>query len=105
MQKSLVKGSQNLYTSFLQIPPGATFQLAQYFNGSESSSAGRRLLQQMPQPQIISGNQVSVLLQRVNGYYYLTGGLAPLLNETSGKQFLSLVVRISMSRFCPGLQD
>lgn len=66
----------------MQIPPGATFQLVQYFS---SSSTGRHLLQLSAETKIVSDNQVSVQLQGVGGYYYLTGGLAPVVNASTGK--------------------
>ena len=68
----------------LQIPAGAKFQLAQLSDLSGENNR-RRLLQQLPQPEIVSASQVSVTLDNVGGYYYLTGGTAPIINATSSE--------------------
>ena len=58
------------------------FQLAQYEPGAGGlQAAGRRLLSN-PQPVIVSVNQVAVELDNIGGYYYLTGGQAPVVTST-----------------------
>lgn len=65
--------------SVLQIPPGAKFQLAEYVPSGAAAIQGRRRLLELPQPTVVSYNQVSVTLPSIGGYYYLTGGEAPLV--------------------------
>ena len=69
----------------MQIPAGATFKLAQFLG----TKRRRQLLQQLPDPQIVSANQVSVQLDNIGGYYYLTGGVTPLINATISKALAS----------------
>ena len=59
------------------------FQLAR-FEAGESGLPGRRLLTALPGPVVVSQDQVAVDLPSVGGYYYLTGGQAPLVNASSG---------------------
>ena len=59
------------------------FQLAQFEAGG-SGPPGRRLLTALPGPVVVNVDQVAVDLPTVGGYYYLTGGQAPLVNASSG---------------------
>ena len=45
--------------------------------------------------QVIGGNQVSVELAALGGYYFLTGGQAPVINATTGTPFSTILLRCS----------
>lgn len=69
----------------VQIPDGAVFQLAEYVpDGGSQASGRRRLMMDWPEPQVVADNQVSVTLPSVGGYYYLTGGEAPVVTIVTG---------------------